>query len=235
MPRAKLEAALSGVDWNANVSLFLKDTADSEMMAQSILSLAIWSRQFEKAEAGNTALSFIREMQVAGHHVAALTSLALYKPAAAGMRTIFETALYYTYFRRHPSELATLVRDKSYFVTKSEIIAYHKVHTANFRSLEQCFGLLGRIEEWYGSVSSIIHGQIPGQWHTHTDLDKLGHIEKLIPEVAKTFQNGEEIVHDLFLCTVGRELWDAFSSPAKKQLLFHLSKDKKMELGLDAA
>jgi hypothetical protein len=235
MPRAKLEAALSGIDWNSNVTFFLKGTVNSEIFAQSNLRLAVWSRQFEKADAGNTALSFIREMQVAGHYVPALTALALYKPAAAAMRTAFETALYYTYFRSHPTELATLIRDKNYFVSKSDIIVYHKIHTSDFRTLEQSFGLIGRMEEWYGFVSSLIHGQIPGQWHTHTDLEKLRHMESLIPEVAKAFNDGEEIVHNLFLCTAGRELWDAFSSGAKKQLLSKLAKDKKLALGLDAA
>jgi hypothetical protein len=235
MPRAKLEAALSGVDWNSNVAVFLKDTANSEIIARANMRLAIWSRQLENTDVGNPALSFIREMQVAGHHVPALTSLALYKPAAASMRIVFETALYYTYFRKHPSELATLVRDKSYFVTKSEIIDYHKLHTPDFKVLEQCFGLVGRIEEWYGFVSSLIHGQIPGHWNTHIDFTKLKHVNSIIPAVTKAFQDGEEIVHYLFLCTVGRELWDGFSSPAKKQLLSGIAGDRKAALGLDAA
>ena len=235
MPRAKLEAVLLGVDWNSNVAAFLKDTASTEVIARGNLRLAVWSKQFENADAGNPALSFIREMQVAGHYVPALTGLALYKPAAASMRIVFETALYYTFFRKHPAELATLVRDKGYFVSKSEIIDYHRLHTPDFKLLEQHFGLVSRIEEWYGFISSLIHGQIPGSWISHVHLAQLRHVDSTITEVTKAFQRGEEIVHHLLLCTAGRELWDGFSSPAKKQLLSGIAGDRKTALGLDAA
>ncbi|MCK4826505.1 hypothetical protein KA005_62765, partial [bacterium] len=141
MEPTKLQKALNAVDWNANVNEFLTNRSLTEAIAQYNLRLAIWSKQLENADKGNPALSFIREMQVAGHYVAILVSLALYKPAAAATRNVLETALYYTYFRTHLSELTTLVRNEDYFIHKSDIIEYHKLHTPNFKEFQSCFGL----------------------------------------------------------------------------------------------
>ena len=74
MLRKKLIEALSSVDWNSHVSEFLRDDS-SATLAGCCLRLAIWSKQFEIADRGNPALSFIHEMQVSGHHVVALTGL----------------------------------------------------------------------------------------------------------------------------------------------------------------
>src|ERR1022692_288533 len=142
MTKDNLEKALAAVDWNANVSVFTKDATQPEIVAKANLRLAVWSRQLEITDKGNPALAFVREMQVTGHQVAALIALALYKPAAGGMRTTFETALYYSYFRTHKAELATLVRDSEFFISKKEIIDYHKQHSHNFSALQQSFGLV---------------------------------------------------------------------------------------------
>jgi hypothetical protein len=189
----------------------------------------------EITDKGNPALAFIREMQVTGHHVAALTALALYKPAAGGMRTVFETALYYTYFRTHKVELATLVRDSEFFISKKEIIDYHKQHSRNFSTLQQSFGLVQQIDRWYSKVSAIIHGQVPGGWTHHLSLEKTSHVPAVLPQVVETFVTGEELIHRLFLCTVAQELWNGFSSTSKKYLLVGLPGGLKTALALDAA
>ena len=106
----------------------LKDDEATAKIAAANLRLAVWALQLENADAGNPALSFVREMQIGGQHVTALVALSLYKPAAARIRSVFECALYYTYFRTHPSELQTLIRDPEYFVDKQELIDYHKKH-----------------------------------------------------------------------------------------------------------
>jgi hypothetical protein len=235
--RAKeaLTDALRSVDWNNNVSQFLKNDSYSSDIAICNFRLAVWAKQFETLDKGNPALSFIREMQNAGHYVAALTSLALYKPAASMMRITFDTSLYYTYFRTHPCELATLSRDDSYFVWKNDIIDYHKLHTPDFAASQSCFGLIGNIKEWYARVSAIVHGQIPGAWVTAKSLAETSHNETVLPVVVKSFVEGEELVHQLFLCTVGRELWNGFSSDSKRVLIAGLSGETKATLCLDAA
>lgn len=235
MQTSHLEQALRSIDWNSLVNEFLGYSFLPDTVAQCNTRLAIWAQQLENVDKGNPSLSFIREMQAAGHHVAVLTSLALYKPAAASIRTVVETALYYTYFRTHLAELATLVRSDDYFIQKGDIIQYHKVHTAKFTDFQECFGFIGRLNKWYSRISSIVHGQIPGTWITHQSLADIKHVESNLQAVVETFQEGEEIVHHLFLCTVGVELWDAFSTSAKRRLIAGLPGKTKTTLGLDSA
>jgi len=235
MEPTKLQEALNAVDWNANVNEFLTNHSLTEAVAQYNRRLAIWSKQLENADKGNPALSFIREMQVAGHYAAILASLALYKPAAAATRNVLETALYYTYFRTHLSELTTLVRNEDYFIHKSDIIEYHKLHTPNFKEFQSCFGLIGRLNKWYSRISSIIHGQIPGQWIQHKSIAEIKHKDENLQAVVNAFKEAEELVHNLLLCTVGVELWDSFSTTAKRQLISGLPGKTKDTLKLNSA
>jgi hypothetical protein len=234
MAENSLATAISGINWNENVASFLLDEAAVSMLAQTNTRLAIWARQFEAIDRGNPALTFLREMQSASHTVVVLTALALYKPAAASMRNMVEAALYYSYFRTHPSELATLASG-AYYIEKGNIIDFHKRHTPQFNSLQEKLGLLSRLEKWYGSVSSIIHGQIPGTWLDHASIAGIKPKSSTQAIVVAKFSEGEDVVHRLFLCTVGRLLWDDFSTTAKKHLIKGLSGDIKTILQLDSA
>lgn len=233
--REKLDAALRSVTWVDNVSEFLKDTAIVERIAKCHLRLATWAKQFEIADRDNPALAFVREMESSGQYVAALMGLALYRPAAASMRTMFESSLYYTYFRNHPVELATLTRDATFYMHKSDLIEYHMLHTPDFRVLQNQFGLVGRITEWYKYVSAVAHGQLPGEWVKHRSLSEIRLSGELLTAVTESFTQGEEIIHHLFLCSAGQELWNDFASNAKKALLAGIHGDIKAKLGLDAA
>jgi hypothetical protein len=235
MPHDKLKAALTAVDWNKNVATFLSDEATIKEVANRNLRIAIWAKQIEIADQGNPAICFVREMQIAGQHVAALMGLALYKPAAASMRNMLEAGLYYTYFRTHSSELATLVRGTEYYIDKRGILEYHKTHTLSFIDHQRKLGLVSRLEDWYSRVSSVIHGQIPGTWIEHKSIAEISPIKTAQALVHSEFKEGEEVLHRLLLCTVGKSLWDAFSSSAKKELLKGLSGELKAELGLDPA
>lgn len=235
MPAKKLEGALKAVNWNDNVATFLAASAVVEVIAQCNYRLAVWSGQFEANDKGNSALPFVREMQAAGHSVAALVALGLYKPAAASMRTVLETALYYTYFRAHTVELATLVRDAKFFLYKQDLLDYHTLHTPGFKDLQAKIGLVGDLNAWYSRISALVHGQIPGGWSQHKGLAATAHDPAVLPEVGREFVQCESVVHRLFLCTVGRELWGGFSHPAKKQLIKGVTGDIKAALGLDAA
>jgi hypothetical protein len=70
MPFSKLSLALSAVNWNDHVNIFLSNEASGATLASKNLRLAIWARQFEIADVGNPALCYIREMQVAGQSYA---------------------------------------------------------------------------------------------------------------------------------------------------------------------
>jgi hypothetical protein len=229
-----LPAVLKAVDWVANIDAAFEDTNILAKLERALFRIAVWSKQLETADRGNSALCFIREMQVAGQQAAALLGLCLYKASAASARTLLETCLYYTYFRTHPEELATLVRVDKYFVTKSELLDYHRNHTRKFMEYQALFGLIGNLERWYSNVSAVVHGQIPGAWSAHSALQDIGFHLEIHTLAAETFISGEELAHQLLLCTAGKQLWTSFSPDAKTVLVKGLPGDKRASLGLDA-
>ena len=138
-----LPSVLKDVNWVANIDAAFKDTNVLAKLENALYRIAVWSMQLERADAGNPALCFIREMQVAAQQGAALVGLCVYKASAAAARTLLETCLYYTYFRTHPEELATLVRVDKYYVGKGDVLDYHRTHTRNFMEYQNLFGLIG--------------------------------------------------------------------------------------------
>lgn len=235
MTTAQLKSALKAVDWNSLVAEFESNESAVAIIDACCTRIAIWSKQFESADKGNPALSFIRASQTASQHVAATCALGLYKSAAASIRGILENGLYFTYFRIHRSELTTLARDPGYYVSRGELIAYHKIHTPDFKALQEKFGFIGNLDTWYSEVSRIVHGQIPGAWVEHTSLNGIKHNVDTLDDVVKRFKQGEELLHQLYLLTSGRELWDSFSLSAKRSLLAVLSSNIKAALGLHKA
>src|SRR5258708_22646267 len=190
-PRDRLKKALRAIDWKAHISEFLADEEASSRASECNLRIAIWSRQLDRLDEGNPALPFIREMQSAGHFVSALLALALYRPAAAAIRGSLEAALYYTYFRAHPRELATLVRNDKFYVSKGDILEYHKLHSPRFSECQNALNLNDRLTAWYGRLSAILHGQIPGMWHYQRALSNLGPDPTLRLHVIDMFCDGE--------------------------------------------
>lgn len=235
MPHKKLSSALNAVDWKKNVIDMTSFSGNAEAIAAASLHLAVWSKQLERTDLGNPALCFVREIQSSAHNTAVLISLGLYKPAAASMRAILEGALYYTYFRSHPVELTTLVREQGYYIEKKEIIEFHKTHTLRFHDIERKLGLISRMEKLYGKTSAIIHGQIPGKWISYDSISSITYQERVCTEAIRLFEEVIEVVRRLFLCTVSQDLWHAFSKTAKIHILRGLPGDQKAELGLDSA
>lgn len=218
MPAKKLKTQLRAAKWEDNVASFLDEADVCMKIANSGLRIAIWSLQFEKADNGNPALPFMRGLQSAYQHTVALIALALYKPAGSAMRAMLESALFYTYFRTHPAELRTLATDEDYFIQKEEVLQFHQKHTLNFGNCEQAFGLVGKLKTWYKRISSIAHGQIPGTWVEAKAIEQVKHEEKTLTMVVDMLVECEEIIHQLFLCTTGRELWNDFSPEVKSKL-----------------
>lgn len=228
-----LVEALKSVNWSANVEGFVLEQAICIELDAGCRRIAIWSKQLENIDGGNPAISFVRALQIAAHQSVATMSLGIYKAAATSIRGLVENALYYTFFRNHPVELASLVRNRDYYVTKSEILAFHKSHTPGFKVVQDKVGLIGRIEEWYSRVSAIVHGQILGAWVDQKSLGDIKINKVTLQLAAAEFCEAERIVHFLFLATVGREFWDGFSPPAKKTLLSGVAADIREVFGLD--
>lgn len=231
-----LVLALESVDWGKNVTAFCSETSTVERFEAAGTRLAIWSKQFENTEGSeNPAICFVREMQSASHFAVTASALSCYKLAASGMRTVVETALYYSYFRSHHSELATLLRDDKWYVSKKEILEYHATHTVDFNELQKKLPFTGILNPWYSKISAIVHGQIPGMWHSQSGISDIKPNKHLLEAVVAELEMCVKIVDRLFFLTAGRELWPSFSPSAKAALLYGISGDVKAVLGLDSA
>jgi hypothetical protein len=228
-----LQTILTGIDWTANIQASLGSGSTLASIDGAAHRIAVWSMQLEQADVGNPALCFVREMQHSIQHSGALIGLCLYKPSAASSRTIVESCLYYTYFRTHPEELATLVFDPKYYVGKSEIIEYHRQHTSKFKAMQDALGLVGRLETWYSQTSAVVHGQLPGAWSTHSELTQTSYSKEVQDLALGTLLGGVEIVNDLLLCTVAKPLWNAFAPDAKTYLTKGMPAPKRQALSLD--
>jgi len=229
---AKLVAAVSAVDWQANIDSFAGSSDCKDRVAAANKRIAQWAKQLETVDKGNAALTFVRELQVQGHYAAALISLALYKPAASAMRAMLETALCYTYFRTHPVEMQTLVRDADFFVDKRTVVEFHRKHSVGFGKKQQAVGFISRLEKWYSTISAIVHGQVPGKWTTHTQLQGIAHNPRVCDEAIQALMDGEDVVHRLMLCTIAPEMWYGFTPSAKKELLKGFPATTRAALGL---
>lgn len=126
------------------------------------------------------------------------------------------------------------MREPDYFLQKSDVVKYHIRHTAHFSSREEKLGLLSRLDTWYRNVSAVVHGQIPGSWVGHTSLSKIAYDETVLRRAIKMLEEGEYLVHALFLCTVAQDLWSDFAVPVKKELLKGLKGDQKAALALSS-
>jgi hypothetical protein len=225
---------LALIDWQANISAAYADNNELKLVEAAMHRIAVWSQQIVIADENNPALCFIREMQISAHQGAALIGLGIYKASAISARTMLENGLYYSYFRSHPDELATLTRSKKYYISKSEIIEYHKLHSPKFLKHQEPFGLIGNLEVWYSDISAVVHGQIPGAWNSHSNLDEIAYHQDTHKLAVSALLGGEEILHNFLLCTVGVLHWSTFSPSAKSLFIRGIAGSAKTILGFDS-
>jgi hypothetical protein len=230
-PAEFLRTTLSAIDWNEHVRGFLTSAPAADRLANSNRRIALWVNSLLTLEPESPARSFLYGMQSEGHYVAALIPLALYKPAASSMRAAVEAALYYSYFRHHPMELGTLLRDSDFFIEKAEIIEFHKKHTPDFTTKQQALNFVGNLTTWYSRISGVIHGQIPGAWTEHTDLSKLKPAAKTQETAITEFETAVGIINALFLVSISQDEWNGIPKDARQELLKNLSGPTKKILG----
>lgn len=229
----QLRKALGLIDGKVLAAEFLADAAAVTAVAAACERLALWTNVLRTAEPENLATPFLFEMQRSSHDVAALLASAFYVPAAAAMRTACETALYYTYFRNHAAELTTLAMQPEYFISKAEVLDFHKQHSPHYRRVGRDFGFPGVLDTWYSRVSAIVHGQLPGAWGRRLALEDTKHEPPVLKVALATFTEGVEVIHLLLLLTAGVELWGRFHHEAKKALLKGMPAQRRTLLGLD--
>ncbi|MFC3814140.1 hypothetical protein [Lysobacter sp. GCM10012299] len=232
---SQLIAALNAVDWSKNIHSLSAEVDLVSEIEQGSYRLAVWAGQLEQMDSKSAATVFIREMQHAGHNAACLIGLGLYKPAAASMRSMVECALYYTYFKSHPMELATQVRDSAFYVTKAEILDFHKLHTPEFSVRQGCLGFVSRLNSWYSRTSAIVHGQIPGVWSSPGGITSISFDPRAAREVVSHFSDAVSLAQDSFLCCVAFEYWRFFESTSKAFILKGMPGGVKESLKLDSA
>lgn len=228
-----LKDALSVVDWNKNRDAFLSCPDYVNSLHNSQLIIGMWSREIESFDKGNVALPFVREMQHGAHNVAICLALALYKPAAAAMRSMLECALYYAYFRVHPAELKSLVRDDKFYIAKKDVMQFFQKHVPNFNERQSALVLLDKLERWYSETSAIVHGQIPGGWGSSISLSEIAHNPVLDNDALSHFERCCTIIHEVFLCVLGGEAWSYVATDSKAFFTKGMSPEVRLVLQLD--
>lgn len=225
-----LQTILENIDWAANVSNFCPDGSGLDTLTRGCQLVAIWHHEIAFQNHNNLALPFLHEMKASFFSVPACFSLGLYKPGAASMRAALENALYFSYFSTHTSELNTLLGDPKYYISKKDILEYHRAHTDGFWTKQKDVGFISEIDLWYSQVSAIIHGQIPGIWSS-VSLSDTRHKLATKNAALKLFSRASSLINVLFLLSIDSESWEGFSSEARKLFLKGYSNQKKAVIG----
>ena len=120
---SKFVDTLKNIDWNSSRDdFFTKEDNQLTSLEEYLQVLAHWAKSLETIYQNNPALPFLREAQVSAQDFISVYSLSLYKNSAASMRTVFESILYFSYFKDHAVELQSVTRDK-FHLSRSQIIS----------------------------------------------------------------------------------------------------------------
>lgn len=226
-----LRTALGAVDWNKNVADFCKSDKRVSRLTSCCFKISLFAHEISFQDFDNPAIPFLQEMKASAFQVPACLSLGLAKPAAGLMRAAVESALYYSYFRTHPQELKTLLSKPIYYQTRKKIIDYHLLHTEGFGKNDQSLHLTMKLDKWYGEISALVHGQIPGVW-TSKSLAKTTPLLKESESPIKIFERAADIIQLLFLMTISKEDWEGISPLARAKLLNGLNAGQLSAIGL---
>ncbi len=228
-----LRTELLKVDWKSNIVAALSDANIAGKIDLCAKRNAIWLTQVISAEPGNPAKPFLVEVMALSQQAPALACCGYYRSAVSSARSIVESALYYTFFRSHPLELASLLRDQKYYISKGDVLDFHRQHTLNFNSYQARLDLISSLELWYQKVSAVTHSQIPGAFTGGINLSDIKFDNELFSQSMDMIFDAWEIVEALFFSTLSQELWRLFAPDAKDQLTKGMAGDTRAALGLD--
>jgi hypothetical protein len=224
----KLADVLTTVDWNKIVTDSVAKSAFIGPATNCCKKISLFTHELIFQDAGNPATPFLQEMKASAFQVPACLALGLAKPAAGLMRSSVENALYYSYFRSHPSELRTLVVDEKFYLSRKSIVDYHLKHTPDFSTRAEKLGLIDALDNWYGSISAIVHGQIPGVWSSKS-LSDTASLGNDIRRAIRVFEQATKLIQAILLSTVPSQDWDGINPLNRKRLLSGLTaKDKRV-------
>lgn len=198
------------------------------LIEEHLQILAHWAKSLETIYQNNPALPFVREAQVSAQDFISVYTLNLYKNSAASMRTVFESILYFSYFKDHSVELKSVTRDK-FHLSRSQIVNYHDKHTEYFSSIYKTTSLDTILDNMYSDVSNIVHSSQPGIWHQRAVLGEKKYSSAIAKETAKLFVQTIKVINLLLLCTLTYDEW--LTIPTKSRKLF-LSKVSDSQINL---
>jgi len=219
----KFVETLKNIDWNSRKDEFF-DMDDEQLLLieEHLQILAHWSKSLETIYQDNHALPFVREAQVSAQDFISVYTLSLYKNSAASMRTVFESILYFSYFKDHSVELKSVTRDK-FHLSRSQIIKYHEKHTENFSSIYKKTSLDSILDNMYSDVSNIVHSSQPGIWHQHAVLGEKRYNSAIAKETAQLFVQTIRVINLLLLCTLTYDEWLTIPTASRKLFLSTVS------------
>jgi hypothetical protein len=212
------QSVLKNINWNHKRDAFFTDHDGLLILENHHQILAHWSRALETIYSDSPALPFIREAQVSAQDFICVCSLGLYKNSASSIRTIFESTLYFSYFKDHLVELASVTRNK-FHLSRSKIINYHIEHTPNFGNLYSSSNLEQTLDKMYSEVSNIVHSSQPGIWHQSEILGKKEYNKAIAKEAILLFKKTINVINLLLLCTLTYEEWITINPVSRKLFL----------------
>ena len=223
---SKFLKTLRNIDWNERKEEFFKKEGNQLLtLEENLKTLAHWAQSLETIYQDNPALPFVREAQISAQDFISMYSLGMYKNSASSMRTVFESILYFSYFKDHSIELKSVSRDK-FHLSRSQIISYHERHTENFASIYKTTNLGNILGTMYSDVSNIVHSSQPGIWHQEVTLGKKTYNNKIATETANLFTQTIEVINLLLLCTLTYEEWLTVPIKSRKVFLKGLSPEQ---------
>lgn len=228
---SSLANKLAQINWNDNTAEAAKEE-DLFCEAQKQLKLlALWCKQLENIYRNNPALPFIREAQVSTQDLCCLISLGIYKCSASSLRTLLESMLYFSYFKDHPVELKSLVTVKPYYLSKKDILDYHLVHTEHFNRKYKAISLNDKLEAVYSEISAIVHGQMPGAWHSSGSLTDKKFNKQLATLVVEQLTKTMQVINPFLLILINDDEWRNIDHNVQKVFLSGMSQPTKQAIG----
>ncbi|EOV0854466.1 hypothetical protein ACOKV8_004582 [Vibrio parahaemolyticus] len=222
---SNFKTTIENIDWNNLRDAFTSQESLFGKAEEKFQLLAHWSKAIETIYSDNIALPFIREAQISSQDFFCSCSLALYKCSASSIRTIFESVLYFSYFKDHVKELDSVVK-RNLYMSRASLIDYHINHTDSFESLYTETNLKSELESIYKEVSSIVHGQKPGTWHSTHKLENRQFEERIAVEAVNLYCRTIDVINLLLLCTISYSEWITISPISRKFIIATLKEDQ---------
>lgn len=225
-----LTQTMQSIDWNRVCVDATANVVQYENLEKNLVILKQWLNELTSLHKGNAALPFLYEAHVSANDFCAAVSLGLYKLSATSIRTILESFLNFSYYKDHARELDTLVNNDSFYLGKKEIIEYHKVHTPKFNQRANELNTTEKLNSLYKYISRVIHGQIPGKWHTNIEIKMKMHEPQTFSLALDHFQELVSVINLFQISSLLDQEWASLNIRSKKIFLKGFTPEKIIKI-----